>query len=267
MSIRKSFRGLSLFALVLVFVAGCVSPAENDAAVDDAYTFLPTSNLPEGLEALPEPLTDDIADLEAAFSHFDISEGPGGEDDFAVDYVGKFKGNAWAFGGTYLSAESSRDRDQATLVLSAPDIEVTMAGFVTVTWGLQFEDAGDERAKVFHNGLLVEVKGEAFKVQTADRRYGLFPVDFEIIRVQLDQSGNQLDLEDWTVFDLRMIELLAQNPFVLKVVDEAGKEHVFDYPMVRPSFYDSREYQGWKAQDYFRVGLEAAKAVRQGLGY
>ncbi len=107
--------------------------------------------------------------------------------------------------------------------------------------------------EAFCNGILVEVAGEAFKLPSSEacptRSYLDSGVDLEIFSLFGD-LGNR-----------RMLMLMSQNPFTIKVVGVDGKERAFFYSGEKGS------WSKWSVQDYIRIGLEAEQAVLLGHGY
>jgi hypothetical protein len=259
----KKLTGMLLFTVLglTLQLAGCADSTYSNSGSSEPVPFLPTSNLPTGLDQLPAPLTSDVEQLKTSFSLFSIDEASAGDEDYYMEWDDT---DDYSLGGKFLNPESSRKRDQATLTIAPPSLTVYREDSdfpvrTYVSWGLSFKTGDQNESQLygieaFCNGILVEVSGEAFKL----------PSDEACPSTLYLKHG--VDVESFGLFgedpdSRRMLMLMSQNPFTIKVVGVDGKERSF--------FYDGEKgvWSKWSVQDYIRIGLEAEQAVLLGYGY
>lgn len=270
--------------LVSVLVLGC-APGENEfeeenenviaAAAEEAepeieiWDLIPSELSREPVASLP-PVTEDPEQLEAALELFKFEE----RDGEFLDYILRFEPpvRAGLFRAVDLQSEaakqSDRDRDNVRLRLYHPDVWVMMDGSVTLSFSIWFEKmAGMERRdRALCQGLLFEVGNEAIYLKeelqpppkvdfSQEARIAEAPAstcelplerDYEarFFRAGLDGETDRQDIH-------RLLRLIAEYPFTVKVLDLAGTEHVFvsDEPVK------------------FQAAFEAEKAILNGLGF
>ena len=243
--------------LALIFslaISGCSAPLDSQTSEhEEVIPFLPTSSLPSDINVQPREFTSDLDKLTSSYNAFDLEEGPGGRIDYYLYWSDK------TFTGAGEQSEKSllttRERDQISLAFYAPDIEVLTDGRVNIKFLFKFDPHG-KNLLTLCNGVLIEVAGEAIKLPTS-----------VLETCDLEKPGDQYRLyqtageystaaEDAEV--TRVFGLLAQNTFTVRLVDQTGEEHVFN-------FDKSRKYPS--PQAFFTKAFEAAKAVKMGLGY
>ncbi len=248
-----------LTALVSLLV-GCANNTDLLHSEADPIQFLPTSDLPFGVNQLPDPITADQEQLKSSYSIFSVDESSGGDIDYYLEW-----NDSWDYnlGGRFMNPESTRFRDKATLTIGPPSLWVyrqdDFPGRIFISWPIQFKTGDPNESQLFGiealcNGILVEVKEEAFKIPSSSpcpsRTYSDTGLDLTNISLMGDEPEER-----------RMLMLMSQNPFVLKVVGVDGKERAFEYSG------EKSESTVWSPQDYIRIGLEAEQAVLLGHGY
>jgi hypothetical protein len=218
--------------------------------------------LPLDVELVAKPFTDNVEILKESYSQFKVFESAGdGEEDYSLTYekpissVGILSDAARA---------SNRKRDAVNLVFDAPTVTVYRDGTTSFFAYISLH-AEDREVVAFCNGIVFEVSGEAFAFPGEDAceeslydQYNFDSVAFSFG----DHFDNSATYGDEFVAEnskeLRLFQLLAQNSFVVRLVDANAKEHVF-------SFDIAREFPS--PQDLLRLAFEAEKAVKLGFGY
>lgn len=250
---------------ILALVGGCAdSGRAGDPLVDEIVGLLDQeplffssegadfqTDLPFELGIQPEGFSDDLEVLESAYLEYDIEEGDGDVRDYELRSDER--------GGTLSDAAhaSRRDRDKVNLVFRKPDLLVMMDGsvFATVLISLSSE-AGDIQALC--NGLLVEVAGEAFLLGSGVKctNQEAF-TGFETAAFTLSDRSNS------EVF--RAFQLMAQNPFLVRVIDLEGTEHSFTFR--DPDEIEPARLRESRPQIFLTRAFEAKKYVELGYGY
>jgi hypothetical protein len=251
---------LTSVIMTVLITAGCASAPSVPVEESKPEVFLPKTSLSEDLGLQPEPLTDDPAALLDSYERFEVNEYNSGSD---IDYSMTWDESGLNFKSVGVLSNdaqaSNRERDQVNLVFDAFDISVKMDGGVDFVAFVTLRSKGEE-VVAFCNGILVEVKEEAFKFPGSehgdceDKLYDEFDFDFTVFTFG-DKSYDE-EYENSRTY--RMFQLMSQNTFTVKVVDTTGKEHVFIFDV-------QRDYPS--PQAYFRIAFEAEKAVKLGLGY
>lgn len=248
---------------------GIATAAEEAEPEIQIWDLIPSELSREPVTSL-SPVTDDPEQLEAALELFKFEE----RDGEFLDYILRFEPSVRAglFRAVDLQSEaakqSDRDRDNVRLRLYHPDVLVWMDGSVTLSFSIRFEKmAGMERRdRAICQGLLFEVGNEAIYINEelqpppdVDRSQGFriaearpstceLPLerDYEsrFFSAGLDGDKDRQDIH-------RLLRLITEYPFTVKVLDLAGTEHVFvsDEPVE------------------FQAAFEAEKAILNGLGF
>lgn len=249
---KKYFLPIALvFSLAL---SGCsTGPASSIAEQEGVIPFLPTSELPSDVNIQPSEFTADLKKLKASYNSFDLKEGPGGRIDYYLNWGDK------TYTGAGEQSEKSllttRERDLISLAFYAPDIEVLTDGRVNIKFLFKFDPHG-KNLLTLCNGVLIEAAGEAIKLPTSV----LETCDLETPddQTRLYQTAGEFSTATEDAEVTRVFGLLAQNTFTVRLVDQNGEEHIFN-------FDKSRKYPS--PQAFFTKAFEAAKAVKMGLGY
>jgi len=259
--------------LLLLLLGACASnssesdlagPNENleveieDQPAEQIWDLIPSS-LPRDPVARLSPITDDLEKLQASLDLFKYEEGDGDYLDYELKYMGPRAREL----ESVAALASNRERDGVTLSIDPYSLWIPMNGAPTIWTFVSFEKTEmDRRDQALCQGMLFEVAGEAIYLKKTMRSdaYELtatceLPLEnnFEIRGLfGTNHTNEEIELwpeEDGTIY--RLLQLLTEHPFTVRVLDLRGTEHVFisDEPLP------------------YRAAFEAEKAVKSGLGY
>lgn len=259
--------------LVGVLLVGCAA-GENEAeegsesatttAADEAepeiqiWDLIPSALSLEPVTSLSS-ITEEPEQLKASLEVFKFEERDGSSLDYSLTFAGRNRAVSFQ---SEAAKQSDRDRDNVRLTLWHPNLSVRMDGSVTLTFFVDFQKMAGmkQRDRAICQGMLFEVQNEAIYLgeQYQQGIGGLrnpLPVastcelplerDYEsrFLIAELDGSPDRQAIH-------RLLRLISEYPFTVKVLDLAGTEHVFvsDEPVE------------------FQAAFEAEKAILKGLG-
>lgn len=227
------------------------------ADVLESKGFFPKSSLPTDLNVQPEPVTDDLETLEAAYKKFTVEEYSG---EGSTDYRLENNSSAKSFTGKLsdFARESNRERDRVWLTGHTSSITVEMDGETYFRFYMFLKSANDDVYGMC-NGILVEVAGEAIELYGGgtceETEFGFDSHGFTIYQPGKAYIENDLR---------RAFMLMSQNPFVVKIVDLDGVEHIFTFEAPETLEESSRNRA---AQSVIATAFQAEKYVELGFGY
>ena len=219
------------------------------------------SQFPQGVFSIEPGYIDfDSDSLQRALTYFDPQED---RDGTSLDYTYVFNGYEWLEKESRNSQESNRDRDKTILYLwKSPEVKVFTSGRTQLQLNFRFYTP-EGITQGFCRGMIIEVAGRSITLPP------LIPCDSP----NPLQDRNIHEYYFWDVDNQRdnhILRILATNSFVIRLMDENGIEHVFDFELAS-SIAANQDCDGWScrltAHDLFTLGLQTNRAIELGMGY